>query len=85
MTELIDTINTNGRDVSNTLNRIYNIMTTFNGNINTILAKLDVILKAIKDHDVNVKLTIDGKIVICDKDGNVINEGEIDNLDRILG
>ena len=60
-------------------------MTTFNGNINTILAKLDVILKAIKDHDVNVKLTIDGKIVICDKDGNVINEGEIDNLDWILG
>ena len=85
LSELIDTIKANGNDISSRLNKIYTIMTTFNGNINAILAKLDEILKAINDHEVNIKLTIDGKIVICDKDGNVIHEGEIDNLDWILG
>ena len=50
-----------------------------------ILAKLDEILAAIKNHKVDVTVTVDGHFTICDKDGNVVHEGEIDNLDWVLG
>ncbi len=50
-----------------------------------ILAKLDEILAAIKNHTVDLKITVDGHFTICDKDGNVVHEGEMDNLDWILG
>jgi ribosome biogenesis GTPase A len=50
-----------------------------------ILAKLNEILAAIKNHTVDLKITVDGHFTICDKDGNVVHEGEMDNLDWILG
>jgi hypothetical protein len=46
-----------------------------------LMAKLDEILKAIKDHE--VKVTVDGtiKVIICDDKGNTIHEGELDPND----
>lgn len=46
-----------------------------------LMAKLDEILKAIKDHE--VKVTVNGtiKVTLCNEQGDVIHEGELDPND----
>ena len=48
-----------------------------------LMKKLDEILKAIQDHEVKVDVTVSGKIkiILCDENGNVVHEGEIDPED----
>ena len=53
-----------------------------------LMAKLDEILQAIKDHDVHVDVTVDvtGKVQCeCKCDGKVVHEGVLGNLADLLG
>lgn len=55
-----------------------------NIDFNALMAKLQEILEAIKDHDVVVTVDVTGHCC-CTKDGEEVHEGVLGNLDGILG
>ena len=90
---VLNVINTNviqtDSDVTTLLGAILNAIPKKVGttDFSVIYNKLDAILNAIKNHEVNVKVTVEGHFTICDKDGNVVHEGQLDDdqLSWLLG